>query len=66
MKSNVGQTDKVIRVFAGIIVLALGLVLGSWWGLIGLVLLATGLSARCPLYTLFGFSTCRLDTRSAR
>lgn len=66
MKSNVGQIDKVIRVFAGIMVLALGLILGSWWGLIGLVLLATGLAGRCPLYTLFGFSTCHLDTRSAR
>lgn len=57
MKGDVGKVDQVIRVVAGIFTLALGLVLGSWWGLIGLVLLITGMAGRCPLYALFGVST---------
>ncbi|MEY2786373.1 MAG: hypothetical protein RL277_2585, partial [Planctomycetota bacterium] len=29
------------------------------WGWIGVVPLLTGLLGSCPLYTLFGISTCR-------
>ncbi|HMB90481.1 MAG TPA: DUF2892 domain-containing protein [Rhodothermales bacterium] len=65
MKGDVGKVDQVIRVFAGIFTLALGLVLGSWWGLIGLVLLITGMAGRCPLYALFGVSTGGWDASTA-
>ena len=30
----------------------------SSWGYLGIVPLLTGLIGSCPLYTLFGFSTC--------
>ena len=30
-------------------------------GYIGLIPLATGLLGGCPLYSLFGLSTCRVD-----
>jgi hypothetical protein len=34
-------------------------VLGAWaW--IGLVPLLTGLAGTCPLYSIFGISTCRI------
>lgn len=62
MKGDVGKVDQVIRVFAGIFTLALGLVLGNWWGLIGPLLLVTGLAGRCPLYALFGYSSRGWDT----
>lgn len=65
MKGDVGKVDQVIRVFAGIFTLALGLVLGSWWGLIGLVLVSTGIAGRCPLYALFGFSSSGWDATTA-
>jgi hypothetical protein len=32
------------------------------WGYIGLVPLATGLLGNCPLYSVFGFSTCPLKS----
>ena len=60
MQCNVGKTDKILRIVAGLLLLALGAsgVIG-WWGLIGLVPLATGLLSWCPAYTLLGIKTCK-------
>ena len=57
MKANVGGVDKVIRIVLGLVIIALGLVYKSWWGLVGLPPLATALINFCPLYTLIGIST---------
>ncbi|MDX1545738.1 MAG: DUF2892 domain-containing protein [Rhodothermales bacterium] len=64
MMRNVGTLDRSIRVVLGLVLLVLGLVFGSWWGLVGLVPLLTGLAGRCPAYRLFGFSTCPLAARA--
>ncbi|MDN3567416.1 DUF2892 domain-containing protein [Paeniroseomonas aquatica] len=66
MTRNVGGIDKGLRIAAGLLLLALGWFgpLG-WWGLIGLVPLATGLIGTCPVYSLLGLNTCPLDRRSA-
>lgn len=58
MQRNVGNIDRVIRLVAGLVVILLGLYFGSWWGLIGLVLLATAAIGWCPLYVPLGLSTC--------
>ena len=61
MKTNVGKIDKVLRIIAGIVLLALFFILdGSarWLGLIGLVPLITGLTSWCPAYALVGINTC--------
>ncbi len=62
MQCNVGKTDKILRIVAGLVLLALGAtgVIG-WWGLIGLVPLATGLLSWCPAYGLLGIKTCGKD-----
>ncbi len=57
MTTNVGGIDKVLRITAGIVIIGLGLVYSSWWGLIGVVLLATGLLNYCPAYSLIKVST---------
>jgi len=59
MASNVGGIDRLLRIVAGVALLAAGAFgpLG-WWGLVGLVPLATGLVRFCPAYTLLGLSTC--------
>jgi hypothetical protein len=59
MKCNVGKTDKVIRIVAGLAIIAVGIVAGSWWGLIGLVPLLTGLIGWCPAYLPFKINTQR-------
>ena len=63
MKANVGGIDKLLRIVAGIVLLALTFVLkdetGLWlWGLIGIVPLATGLMGWCPFYPLIGLNSC--------
>lgn len=60
MQKNVGNTDRMIRIIAGIIILALGAYYGSWWGLVGLVPLLTGITQSCVLYKMLGINTCKL------
>jgi hypothetical protein len=66
MRCNVGGADKWLRILVGIALLALGL-FGpiSWWGLLGLVPLLTGMAGNCPVYSVLGLNTCPLDRRSA-
>ena len=58
MKVNVGQTERIIRVVVGVVIVGVGVAYGSWWGAIGLVPLATGLTGWCPPYALLGINTC--------
>jgi hypothetical protein len=58
---NEATIDRAIRVVLGLGLLATTVVgPQSMYGLIGLVPLITGVVGSCPLYTLFGFSTCPL------
>ncbi len=59
MSANVGGIDRILRVLAGIALLALTLTgqIGLW-GWIGVVPLATGLFSFCPLYRVLGLNTC--------
>ncbi len=57
MKCNVGKTDRLLRVFVGVLILALGFLFQNWFGIIGIVPLATGLIRWCPAYVPFGFNT---------
>lgn len=59
MTANVGGADKVIRIVAGLAILGLGLAFKSYWGLVGLLPLITGLVGFCPAYVIFGISTCK-------
>ncbi|MDP1519864.1 DUF2892 domain-containing protein [Porticoccus litoralis] len=59
MKTNVGTVDRVIRIVAGLVLIALVFVGPQTpWGWIGIVPLATGLISNCPLYSILGLSTC--------
>jgi len=63
MKTNVGGIDKIIRILAGIALIAWALMGGPVWAWIGVVPLATGLLGWCPAYTLFGMNTCPLSKK---
>jgi hypothetical protein len=57
MKSNVGNIDRVIRLVIGIGIAIGGVIFESYWGLIGVVILATGVFCYCPIYALLGIKT---------
>jgi hypothetical protein len=61
MTANVGNIDRILRIAAGLALLAFAFFSGStyaWLGYIGVVPLATALFRWCPAYTLIGVSTC--------
>jgi hypothetical protein len=70
MKKNVGNVDRAIRIVLGIVVVALfsaGLLSGALG--ITLIVLAvefilTSLSGVCPLYTVFGITSCKTNKAS--
>jgi len=57
MKYNVGSTDRILRLVAGIGIAIGGVIFESYWGLIGVVLIATAVFQFCPLYPLLGINT---------
>lgn len=65
MNLNVGGIDKILRVVAGIALIALAFldVIGMW-GYIGVVPLLTGLIGWCPMYPLLGMNTCPMKKSS--
>jgi hypothetical protein len=57
--ANVGGLDRILRIVAGLALIALALTgTVGVWGWIGVVPLATGLFRVCPAYTLLGVRTC--------
>lgn len=61
MKANEGSIDRIIRVIAGLVLIAIVFVGPQTpWGWIGVVPLITGLIGWCPAYSLFGVNTCRV------
>jgi hypothetical protein len=61
MTPNVGNVDRIVRIIVGLVVLSLIFILegnARWFGLIGIVPLATGLIRWCPAYMLLGMNTC--------
>jgi len=61
-KTNVGATDRIVRIAVGLALLALYFVMpgfGYRWVfiLLGVIALGTGLLKTCPLYTVLGVST---------
>lgn len=58
MKCNVGKTEKTIRILGGTLIIILGLYFRSWWGIIGLAPIITGIIGWCPISWILGVSTC--------
>ena len=68
MKKNVGGLDRVLRIVAGLLLLALAAFgqVGTWGWIVGLIVLGTGVFSFCGAYTLFGFSTCPMEGGRAK
>lgn len=61
---NEHTAERVVRIVAGLGILSLFFVGPKTpWGLLGIVPIITGSLGSCPVYTLFGISTCPVDAR---
>lgn len=62
---NEHVVDRGIRVVLGLALISLAF-MGpvTPWGWVGLVPLLTGLVGSCPIYTLFGLSSCPARVRA--
>lgn len=61
---NEGGADRVVRVIIGLALLAVGLFRLHGAGavvldIVGVVVVLTGITGFCALYSLFGIKTCR-------
>ena len=71
MKKNVGSIDKVVRVIIAIVAGALyftGTVTGvlGYVALgVGVIMLATAVMGRCPIFSIFGMSSCPLESKES-
>ena len=65
MTKNVGTIDKVLRIVVAIVLVVVAVMNPDmWWlGLIGIVPLATAFMGTCPLYSVFGMSTCPIEEK---
>jgi hypothetical protein len=54
---NIGEGDKVVRIFIGMAIIVSGIYFRSWLGLVGFGPLITAITGSCPLYALTGIST---------
>jgi membrane-associated protease RseP (regulator of RpoE activity) len=69
MVKNVGKTDKMIRIVAGIILIALDyfeVVTGSFsWilSVVAVILIATAFLNFCPILQLLGKNTCEIENK---
>lgn len=58
-KKNVGNVDSAFRIMLGIGLISLVFVgPQTIWGWVGVIPLLTAFMRTCPVYSLFGFSTC--------
>lgn len=67
MKKNMGMADRAIRIIVAVIIAALFFtniisgILGIVLLVVGGVFLLTGFVSFCPLYAIFGASTCKVE-----
>lgn len=60
---NEGFYDRLSRLGVGLALLVAGLFVTPWLSSFGLWVVFTGLVGWCPLYRLFGFSSCPIAER---
>lgn len=69
MPKNMGTLDRAVRTFIAIIFLGLfktGIIsglFGAALAILGITLLVTSVVSYCPLYSLFGITTCPANNR---
>ena len=68
MSNNMGGLDRILRIIAGLVLIAYAIPIGfpaTGWnavGWIGIVPLLTAFIGFCPAYTILGINTCPRST----
>lgn len=57
---NEHSVDRILRVALGVGGVSLAVAGVTGWGWLGVIPLVTGFVGTCPLYRLFGVSTCKI------
>lgn len=57
MQTNIGNTDRLIRLIIGGIIIVAGIYFKTWWGLVGVLPILTGTVRYCPLYVPLKLNT---------
>lgn len=59
MTKNVGGIDRILRIVAGLVLIALAVTgIVGVWGYIGVIPLFTAAIGWCPAYSILGVNTC--------
>lgn len=53
---NAGEWDRVLRIIVGVALIMMALA-GNVWGWLGLIMIVTGFTGFCPLYSIVGIKT---------
>jgi hypothetical protein len=65
LPNNEHVIERMLRVVIGLGAISMAFIGPQTpWGWVGLVPLATGILGSCPLYTLFGISTCKVRAKT--
>lgn len=57
MKKNLGTTDRILRIIAGLGIIGYGVANNTWIGAIGVIPLLTAFIGFCPAYVPIGLCT---------
>lgn len=66
MLHNVGTVDRIIRLIAGLAIIAWGIFAQNWLGAIGIIPVFTALVSWCGVYMLFGINSCTKEDLKAK
>jgi len=59
MKCNIGKTERLIRVAAGLLLAVTGIFSSGLWAILGAAVMATAFIGWCPVRAALGLSSCR-------
>ncbi len=63
MSRILANSDRIMRGLVGLAVILAGISLQTWLGLLGVVLLGSAITNRCPLSVPLRGATCRVQER---
>ncbi|HKR03406.1 MAG TPA: DUF2892 domain-containing protein [Bacteroidia bacterium] len=57
MKTNQGLTDRMLRMYLGVVIAGIGIFYNSIWAVMGIPVFISGIVGLCPLYSILKLNT---------